>query len=97
MSELTYDINHNSTQQGEWFDYTGFRFKDWYDIELKDGRILTMCRPNADAWYAYNGQRATDAQVKRVRLKPDSELDPERHYVGQDRIDLNNEMFDIDP
>lgn len=21
MTELSYDINHNSTQQGEWFDY----------------------------------------------------------------------------
>ena len=48
------------------------------------------------AWYADNGQRVTDAQVNRVRLKPDSELDPEWHFVGQDRIDRNHEMFDID-
>jgi len=87
---LTYERNHEPDQQGIWFDYTGFRYKDHYDIELMDGTIVEMCRPNGDGWYG-DGER--DNQVRRVRLKPDSELNDEYHITGQDRIDRNLEMF----
>ncbi len=96
MKELTYERNHEPHQQGEWFDYTGFRFKDWYDIQLKNSKIIEMCRPNADAWYSYNGKAFNDKQVDKVRLKPDSELDPEWHHVGEDRIKQNIDMFSSD-
>lgn len=92
-NNLTYERNHEPHQQGEWFDYTGFRYKDYYDVQLTDGRILEMCRPNADAWYADNGQVAYDKNVVKIRLKPDSELDPEYQHVGDDRIERNLEMF----
>lgn len=88
---LTYERNHEPHEQGIWFDYTGFRFKDWYDIELFDGTIVEECRPNGNGWYG-NGER--DTQVKRIRLKPDSELDSKWHFTGQERIDHNLDLFD---
>lgn len=89
-SHLTYERNHAPHEQGIWFDYTGFRYKDYYDIELFDGTIVEDCRPNGNGWYG-NGE--LDVQVKRIRLKPDSELDSEWHFTGQERIDHNLELF----
>lgn len=93
MSKLTYERNHEPEQQGEWFEYTGFRFKDWYDIELDGGRIVEMCRPNADAWYPENADPIHDNDVSKVRLKPDNELDDNWHYTGEDRISHNLRTF----
>jgi hypothetical protein len=90
FNHLTHERNHEPHEQGIWFDYTGFRFKDYYDIELFDGTIVKSCRPNGNGWYG-NGER--DVQVKRVRLKPDNELDPKWHFTGQERIQHNLEMF----
>lgn len=91
---LTYERNHEPDQQGIWFDYTGFRYKDHYDIELMSGTIAEKCRPNADCWNdGKTGEVYHDSQVRQVRLKPDSELDYRNHLIGQDRIDHNLEMF----
>lgn len=89
-SHLTYERNHEPDEQGIWFSYTGFRYKDYYDIELFDGTIVENCRPNGNGWYG-DGER--DSQVKRIRLKPDSELDPHWHFTGEERIKNNLEMF----
>ena len=86
---LTYERNHEPHEQGIWFDYTGFRFKDYYDIELFDGQIIKNCRPNGNGWYG-NGER--DHHVKRVRLKPDEELEFD-FLTGQERIDHQLKLF----
>jgi len=86
--------NHEPDQQGIWFDYTGFRYKDMYDIQLHDGTVIEMMRPNGNSWYG--GKVIHDDQVAKVRLKPDSELD-EYHYTGQKRIDHQIYLFGPKP
>lgn len=94
MSDLTYKRNHEPHQQGEWFEYTGFRFKDYYDLELKDGTILKGCRPNATAWYqAFRNRRVGDEQVAKIRLVPDDELPYELCERGVDRVLRNLQTF----
>jgi len=86
--------NHEPHEQGIWFDYTGFRYKDMYDIQLHDGTIIEMMRPNGNSWY---GDRVIrDEQVSKVRLKPDNELGP-YHYTGQERIDNQINLFGPKP
>lgn len=84
--------NHEPHEQGVWFDYTGFRYKDYYDIELHDGTIIQECRPNGNSWYG-NANGVNDSEVKRIRLKPDSELDSTWYLVGQERIDHQLSLF----
>lgn len=94
-----YQRNHEPDQQGAWFDYTGFRFKDMYDIRLKDGRVFEMMRPNGNSWYGYGAESGpvSDDQVAQVRLKPDSELENEYCYTGQERIDHQIYLFGPKP
>lgn len=94
---LTYERNHEPHQQGEWFPYTGFRFKDYYDIELHDGTVLKKCRPNGDGWYGRTSPAPRDKKVKRVRLCVDGDLNSNYEFTGQERIDRNIEMFGPSP
>jgi hypothetical protein len=43
-------FNHHPSQIGIWFDYTGGRYKDSYDIELDNGVILQAMYPNGCGW-----------------------------------------------
>lgn len=105
VGRQTHERNHEPHQQGEWFPYTGFRYKDMYDIELHDGTVREHMRPNANAWFPWNmgakgkhgGSRVGDEAVARVRLKPDSELDPKWYETGQKRIDHQLHLFGLPP
>jgi hypothetical protein len=83
--------NHEPHQQGIWFDYTRFRYKDMYDIKLHDGRIIEHMRPNGNSWYG--SETIRDEQVAQVRLKPDNEIDDGYHMTGQKRIDYQVNLF----
>jgi hypothetical protein len=86
--------NHEPHQQGVWFKYTGFRFKDIYDIRLEGGSVLYSMRPSGDRWYGYYGNTASvhDSAVSHVRPKPDWELD-RFHAKGRERIEDQLKLF----
>jgi hypothetical protein len=91
--------NHLPTDYGIWVPFTGFRFKDLYDIQLHDGSIIKSCRPNADVWTSWTDQTQHprtefhDSEVAMVRLIPDDEVVEEYHFSGEYRIKRNSEMF----
>lgn len=94
MSELAPEDyrNHEPDQQGIWFEYTGYRYKDLYDIRLQNGKEYAMMRPNGNGWYGAP-LKITDEDVSHVRLKLDSELEEEWYATGQDRIDHQINLF----
>lgn len=91
-------FNHRSTDYGVWVDYNGLRFKDVYSLELKDGAIVEMARPNGDGWYpetrslltkeeyeVYEKENRTD-QAPRSQL-PESEcIDKTRWRIDDSQV-----------
>lgn len=86
--------NHEPHQHGVWFKYTGFRFKDIYDIRLEGGSVLYSMRPNGDRWYGYYGNTASvhDSAVSHVRLKPDQELASVRLAIARGRARIEDQL-----
>ena len=58
---------HRPEDFGVWVAYNSWRFKDAYDIMLKDGTIEKMCYPNADKFSNGNGCHS-EYDVIAVRL-----------------------------
>lgn len=89
-------INHHPTQQGVWFNYTGGRYKDVYDLRLKTGEVFHALRPNGNSWYPHFGSNAPrvihDSEVDQVRLKLDEEL-TRFNAKGPGRIDRSMKLF----
>lgn len=93
-SNLTYKLNHMPQQVGVWVAYTGFRYKDLYDIETFDGQFYTKMRPNADSFHSMVSSIVIkDEDVKSLRLTPEEHLDPDYELTGVERIERNLEMF----
>lgn len=94
-SNLTHALNHMPHQTGVWFSYTGFRFKDYYDVELHDGTILKKTYPNSTSFMCMDGsgKQCTDEDVAFLRLVTDSELEEGLEHTGDERIERNTEMF----
>jgi len=88
-------INHMPDQIGVWFEYTGFRLKDHYDIETKTGKVYTKCYPNGYSFYAMDdsGFAVDDEDVAKIRLTPDSDLEEGFDMTGEDRYNRNMRMF----
>ena len=84
-------LNHRPEDQGIWFDYNGWRYKDVYHVKLKDGRVVEHCRPNADA-FLHGGEIIMDSDVDQIMLVPDDQLG-KWNYKGESRIKRNLEMF----
>lgn len=87
-------LNHHCYFPGIWVSYNGWRYKDYYDLELVDGTIKKNMYPNSHAWFADNGERVGSAEVVRVRLVPDDELENKYAYRGESRIERNMDMFE---
>lgn len=92
--EQSGEMNHLPTQTGIWVKYTGFRYKDTYDVKLRSGKVYKKCFPNADSFHHDTG-KVKDTNVVEIRLCPDAELDGEWDLIGEARIENNCEMFDI--
>lgn len=92
----THELNHMPFQYDVWFKYTGFRYKDLYDIEMKDGTIHEMMYPNASSFVSFAGKNVSvdDTDVAFIRLIPDTRLEGEYFNTGIDRLERNLEMFD---
>lgn len=96
MNNLTGERNHEPSQQGVWFPYTGFRYKDSYDIQYVEDKtnevkIATHCYPNAMSFSCKEGV-FKDKNVLNVRLNLDTEL-PIHSAIGQERIDEQLRLF----
>lgn len=92
--EFSYEINHMPYQTGVWFKYTGFRLKDNYDIETKEGVIHTQCYPNGSSFNNMNtGEVIADTDVVKLRLTPDSDLEEGHDMTGEDRLTRNMDMW----
>jgi len=66
VEDLTH-WTHRPQDFGVWVAYNSWRFKDAYDIMLKDGTIEKMCYPNADKFSNGNGSHC-EYEVIAVRL-----------------------------
>lgn len=94
-SNLTHKLNHMPFQTGCWFAYTGFRYKDHYDVELHDGTVHKCMYPNATSFNAMDGTGVvvSDEDVAFIRLVPDEELQSDYDFTGEERLTRNTEMF----
>lgn len=42
-------------KMADWQPFTGTYVKDWYDVRLPDGEIITHCWPNAGEFHDVHG------------------------------------------
>lgn len=93
-SNITFKLNHMPQQIGCWFAYTGFRYKDYYDVETHNGSIFKGMYANGQSFYSMDGsgQTVSDSDVAYIRLVTDEDLG-EMDYKGDERITHNLEMF----
>lgn len=92
FTPLTHDVNHLPQQTGLWFHYTGFRYKDYYDVITHNGDEYEKLRPNGEHFHGH-GVNIHDYDVAYIRLVPDDRLNPDFELTGKDRIARNIEMF----
>lgn len=59
---------HRPDDFGIWVGYNSWRFKDPYDIMLKDGTIHKRCSPNGSSFFGSKGVQISDYDVIAVRL-----------------------------
>tara|TARA_B100001057_G_scaffold463613_1_gene517824 strand:+ start:56534 stop:57739 length:1206 start_codon:yes stop_codon:yes gene_type:complete len=59
---------HRPDDFGVWVAYNSWRFKDTYDVMLKDGTIHKCCYPNADAFHSEEGVQISEYDVLAVKL-----------------------------
>ncbi len=95
-------MNHGVNDYGKWVPYVGkWRFKDRYDILLKDGTIIKQTYPNGGSFHNMNPQinpdvklsRIEDEDVLMIRLVPDEEIVEKYHFTGDYRAERNKEYF----
>lgn len=95
-------MNHGIRDYGKWVPYVGkWRFKDRYDILLKDGTIIKQVYPNGGSFHNMNPQinpdikisRVEDGEVLMIRLVPDEEIVEKYHFTGDYRAQRNEEYF----
>ena len=67
-------FNHHPAQQGIWFDYNGYRYKDFYCVKTKGGVELTGLYPNGGGWYNMLG---LNKEVEALRTGSGSVRDEE--------------------
>ena len=72
MVEDEFFFNHHPEQTGIWFKYNGWRYKEYYDVKLYDGTVVSKCYPNGSGFHG-EGQRVADTDVEFLRLVDYSE------------------------
>lgn len=66
-------FTHHPMHPGIWVELgSGWRLKEFYDIELEDGTKHLKCYPNGSGWGNADGQW-NEMEVAKVRLIPESE------------------------
>lgn len=86
-------FNHSPFVFDVWVDYNGCRFKDNYAIELHDGEVFPLARPNGGGWHIDKSTRIVeDAEVKRIKLLPDG-MAGRFQMEGRMRLNRNLEYF----
>lgn len=91
-------FNHRTTDYGVWVEYNGLRFKDVYSLELLDGVIIEMARPNGNGWYpetrsiltkeeyeVYEQEGKTD-QAPRTTVPESKYYDPARGRIDDSSV-----------
>lgn len=100
--ELPEYMNHSPQQQGEWIEYNNNRYKDVYDLKLKDGTILSDMYPNGTGWYYVGNDKSesdtvrknvNDSDVIMVRLTVETDNYPRFNYRGLPRKYRNYNSF----
>jgi len=67
FSEADDILFHPRFLSKEWVDYPGDYVKTFYDVELKDGTILSTVYPNSEDWDGHD-----PSEIKRVRFSTTS-------------------------
>lgn len=101
-------MNHTPEDIGKWIKYTGYRYKDPYNIQLKDGTIHKNMYPNSYYWnQGFNNvndlpraieieEPIHDDQVVAIQLmEEDDPYFPKYRATGKERIDRNYRMFGV--
>jgi len=90
-------MNHHPEHMGHWVPFNGWRMKDRYDLQLKNGEIHKYYYPNACAWSKFGEHdgpsRVTDDEVAMIRQVPDEECTEKYFFSGQERIKRNLQSF----
>jgi hypothetical protein len=79
-------FNHHPAYPGIWVVYNGQRYKEYYDIRLKDGTVHRQCRPNGMSWGNDEVFNIMDRDIAEVCLLPATEH-PHEDMTQQDIID----------
>lgn len=61
-------FNHHPAYPNVWVPYNGQRYKEYYDIRLKDGTVHRKCRPNAIYWGNDEISSIVDGDVAEICL-----------------------------
>jgi len=61
-------------KMNRWIPYNGDYEKQFYNIRLKDGRVLKCCWPNAGMWFVLNGAMIKSDQVTHVQICADPQV-----------------------
>lgn len=100
----TFRLNHGVEDYGKWVPYLGqWRFKDRYDVLLKDGNVILQTYPNGGSFSPMNAnrlgqafaatRRIEDNEVLMIRLVPDDEIVEKYHFSGKERVERNQSYF----
>lgn len=87
-------FNHNPLVFGNWTQYNGFVFNDWYDIRLRSGEIIKSCKVSSGVFTDTNGRIINKNNIKEVRLKYDNEL-PNSAFKDLNRLRKNILEFGV--
>lgn len=98
------EVNHRYDDFGRWVEYTGFRYKDLYNIKTKKGEVVKWCLPNGTSFWPLKSRFGIpDDEVSEIQLVPGSEVveDPDEQSKDkvfywlneQDRAEKNCEQF----
>lgn len=89
-------VNHAPYTFGQWIEYNGFRYKQPYNVRLKDGSEIGPCYPNGVSFYPENGMEPIDDDdVTHIQACTDEELNPvliDMYGNEKSRAKINLEM-----
>lgn len=90
-------MNHHPAHMGIWVPFNGWRMKDRYDLQLKNGEIHKYYYPNACAWTKFadhdGPSRVEDDDVAMVRQVPEDEITEQYFFTGEERLKRNLQSF----
>jgi hypothetical protein len=82
---------HRPNDFGIWVGYNSWRFKDPYDVMLKDGTIHRQCSPNGSSFFGPKGLQISEYDVIALRLCTFNDL--KDHWLSGGETEAESNQF----